>query len=155
MPSDEVLQKIDAPMKHWRVPDMENAFEGRVVGKITAAERSKKSAEIEELRTHWSPSEDAMSLIEVLKSFVGRRMKIQFWDPIMYLLDDEGPNPVLGICEDVVIQRDGVFLQAYLVLNGAKEIPTLKGSPSINFLKNGKYAPLAKISGVSIMPCDD
>ena len=152
MPSDEMLQKIEIPMNHWRVPDVENAFEGRIVGKITAEERRKKSAEIEEFRTHWSPSEEAMRLVEVLKSFIGRRMKIQFWDPIMYLLDDEGPNPLVGLCEDIVIQRDDAFLQAYLVLDGAKEIPTLRGSSSIDFMNNGKYAPLAKICDVSVMP---
>ena len=48
-----------------------------------------------------------MLLVEKLKAFVGTRVGIQFWDSIMFMLDDEGPFPLEGDCKDVVLLQEG------------------------------------------------
>ena len=75
-----------------------------------------------------------MQLLEQLKVYIGHRVQIQFWDPIMYMLDEEGPFPLEADCKDVVLLQDGEFLQAYLVVDSIREILTPEGYSPLGFL---------------------
>ena len=78
---------------HWRVPSAERAFDGWIEGRPSEEERSQRIEEVLRERADWKPSKEAMQQLEQLKIYIGCRVRIQFWDPIMYLLDDEGPFP--------------------------------------------------------------
>jgi hypothetical protein len=59
-------------------------------------------------------------------SFIGQRVRIQFFDPgTMYLLNqDEWPHPVEADCIGCTTLQDDGRLQAYLVLRGPIEVWT-------------------------------
>jgi hypothetical protein len=88
--------------------------------------------------------------VEQLKVFTGFRVQIQLWDPIMYILEDEGPFPLEADCKDVVVLQDSEFLQAYVVVDNIKEIPTPGGySPHYHLVSRDNthdlLIPLSKI----------
>lgn len=98
-----------------------------------------------------------MLLVEKLKAFVGARVGIQFWSSIMYMLDDEGPFPLEGDCKDVVLLQDGEFLQAYLIVENTREVPTSNGYSPMGYLTTrsdvaGLLAPLADLYEIWLLP---
>jgi hypothetical protein len=84
-----------------------------------------------------------------LERFIGQRVCIQFWDKIMFLLEDEGPYPVLANCQGIVLLRHEGFLQAYLILDGIEERPNVSGYSPARFLerenKGFTLAPIAEL----------
>ena len=126
--------KITVNINHWRVPSIERAFDGWLEGKPSEEERRQCIEETLRERAAWKPSKEAMQLLEQLKVYIGHRVQIQFWDPIMYMLDEEGPFPLEADCKDVVLLQDGEFLQAYLVVDSIREILTPEGYSPLGFL---------------------
>lgn len=142
--------KITVTTAHWRVPSVERALEGFVEGK--PSEELKRQIEFGTLRERaaWKPGAEAMRLVEQLKAYVGCRVHIQFWDPIMNMLDDEGPFPLEADCKDVVLLQHGEFLQAYLVIDDIREKPTQDGYSPQGYLVSienisGYLAPLSEL----------
>jgi hypothetical protein len=71
----------------------------------------------------------------------------------MYLLEEEGPNPVASNCTGVLLMQEGEFLQAYLLVSDLVECPTPDGYSALCYLKSlgGGYflAPVADLYTVS------
>lgn len=142
--------KITITTSHWRVPSVERAFDGWIEGKPSEEERRQCIEEALRKRASWKPNKEAMQLVEQLKAYVRCRIQIQFWDPIMYMLEDEGPFPLQADCKDVVLLQDGEFLQAYLVVDNIREIPTPDGYSPLRYLGSrdnivGQLAPLSEL----------
>jgi hypothetical protein len=83
--------------------------------------------------------------------FIGQRVCIQFWDPIMFLLEDEGPYPMLVDCRGIALLRHEGLLQAYLILNRIEELPNSSGYSPATFLDSKKQlgfalAPIAELA---------
>ena len=130
---------------HWRVPSEARAFDGWLEGRPTRAQRTAILAEVAASRENWTPNSEAWSQLRDLERFIGQRVRIQFWDPIMHLLEDEGPDPVLADCQGIVLLRREGFLQAYLILDRVEELPNSSG-----FLKRDSelgctLAPIAEL----------
>jgi hypothetical protein len=134
MSKSKALQKITVTKQHWLVPSVERALDGWIEGRPTEAEKNQLREKALKERATWKPSDEGMRLVEKLKEFIGRQVGVQFWDPIMNMLEDEGPFPFEGRCIDVVLLLDGEFQQAYLVLEDVQECPTPNG-----------YTPLGKL----------
>ena len=68
----------------------------------------------------------------------------------MYMLEDEGPFPLEGDCRDVLVLQQGDFLQAFMVLDNIRAIPTPEGYSPMGYLTtvagiDGQLAPLANV----------
>ena len=141
-------EKLTISTNHWQVPSEENALDGVVEGRPTEQRVAELREQARQERAVWKPNQEALDLVEKLKAFVGFRVRVQFWDSIMLMLDDEGPYPLEGDCTGVVVEpRDG-FPQAFLVMDNVLEIPTSNGFSSLRFLEKsksgtGQLAPLA------------
>lgn len=150
MERSPLLQKITIITNHWKVPSPERVLDGWLEGRPTEEELNRARKEALEARAVWKPSEEGMRLVEQLKAFIGTRVKIQFWDSIMLMLEDEGPYPLEGVCRDVLLSQQGEFLQAYIALDNVKEIRTTDGYSSLGYLVTlgnipGQLAPLSAI----------
>ena len=150
MTSTTDLQKVTLKTQEWCVPSVERAFDGWIEGTPSKVERRRVVQETLKARAAWKPSHEGMLLVEKLKAFVGTRVRIQFWDSIMFMLDDEGPFPLDGDCKDVVLLQDGEFLQAYLVVENTRELPTSNGYSPMGYLTTrsdvaGLLAPLSDL----------
>ena len=88
----------------------------------------------------WAPSKESWGQLRDLEHFIGRRVRLKFWDKIMHLLEDEGPYPTLSDCRGIVLLRQEGFLQAYLILSRIEELPNSSGYPPAKFLDSKKYA---------------
>ena len=119
--------KITVTTNYWRVPSIERCFDGLIEGRPSEEQRRKRIEDTIKARSVWKPSTEALNLFEQLKRYIGRRVYIQFWDPIMYMLDEEGPFPIEADCVDVIILKKDDFSQAYLVINKIHVIPTPEG----------------------------
>lgn len=126
----------------WRIPSEARAFEGMIVGHPTKAQRAERLRQVRAARDAWRPSPEAMAVVHRIQKLIGSRIWIQIWDPIMLLLEDEGPFPIEGICSDVFFREEGGFPQAFIGLSNALEHPTLSG-----------YSALAKYPGQSLLGC--
>ena len=138
----------------WRIPSPEHAFDGWIEGNPSKAKRQKAIAAATAAREAWKPSEEAFNLVEQLNGFSGSKVQLQFWDPIMYMLEPEGPFPAIADCLGVTLLQDDGFLQAYLMVDGVKEVPTAEGySPEGYFIKRADceylLAPVADLYSVS------
>jgi len=91
-----------------------------------------------------------------VQEFVGRRIRIQFWDPgTMYLLaEDEWPHPVEANCDGIITLMENGFLQAHLLLRDAVEIKTGGCSGLSHVVErsalNRKLASLAEMYEIEI-----
>jgi len=137
----------------WRVPSVETAFSGWLEGCPTPAERLQVIAKAEADRKAWTPSVEAMRLMEKLKEFTGFRVQIEFWDNCMWLCPEEGPYPLNATCRGVVVLKDGDHLQAFLELSDPAEQPNLDGYSPMSYLqKKGvsafDLAPLAHLYSI-------
>ena len=138
---------------HWRVPSVEGALSGILEGP-SEARRQEIVTEAITARAAWKPSAEGMQLVEQLKAFVGSRVQIQFWDSIMFWLEEEGPFPAEADCVGVALLQDGDFLQAYLLVRNVKEIPNKDGySPNCYFQQRADchhmHASLADVYSVA------
>lgn len=141
---------LTVSQNHWRVPSVERAFDGWLEGSPSEAEKLLVIAKAEADRAAWTPSTEAMALVERLKNFIGSRVQIQFWDSIMFCLEEEGPFPLFAICRGVILLRDGEFQQAYLELSDAVEQPNSEGYSPMSYLQRRAdsvfdLAPLADL----------
>jgi hypothetical protein len=136
---------------HWRVPSEARAFEGWLEGSPTPDQRTALLAEVARERENWAPNSEAWSQLRDLERFIGQRVRIQFWDPIILLLEDEGPYPMIADCRGLAILRNERFLQAYLILDRIEERPNSWGYSPASFLKPEKelgftLAPIAELA---------
>jgi hypothetical protein len=139
---------------HWRVPSDEHAFDGWLEGSPTPDERATILAEVRRKRETWAPSNEAWGQLRDLEHFIGRRVRLKFWDKIMHLLEDEGPYPTLSDCRGIVLLRQEGFLQAYLILSRMKELPNSSGYLPAKFLDSKNMpgltlAPIAELREIS------
>ena len=109
---------------YWRVPNEARAFENWLVGRPTPDERAAVLAEVRRERENWMPSTEAWNELQDLEPFVGQRVRIRVLDPILHMLEDEGPWPILADCRGIALLRHEGFLQAYLILDRIEEVPT-------------------------------
>ena len=115
---------------------MERAFSGILEGCPSELEKQQIIEAAKAARAAWKPTAEGMLLVERLKAFSGQRVRIQFWDTCMWLLENEGPYPAQANCHGVTLLQDGEFLQAYLMVSGVTEIPNEEGySPSAYFIQ--------------------
>lgn len=124
---------------HWCVPSESRAFDGWIEGRPTEQQKQEVLEATRIARAAWKPSEEGFALVEQIKGFVGSRIEVQFWDPIMFMLEDEGPYPVLADLVRVMLREDQGFLQAYLELANPREIPNSDGYSATGFF--GKSDP--------------
>ena len=146
--------EITISHNYWRVPSVQGAFSGILEGIPTPEQRREMIEAAEAARTSWKPSPEGMQLVERLKFFVGYRIRLQFWDSIMWMCEEEAPFPVHANCIGVMLLQDGDFLQAYIEVSNLQEYPTVEGySPQGYFQKkegsDNLLAPLADIYSVS------
>lgn len=134
----------------WLVPSEDRAFEGKLEGRVTPAERAERYAEVARLRKNWKPCPEAWSQLQDLEQFIEHRIRVQFWDPIMYMLEDEGPYPLHADCQGIALLRQEQFLQAYLMLARIEILPTSRGCSPERFLERKSelectLAPIAEV----------
>ena len=144
------LQKITINTNHWRVPSAEHALDGWLEGKPSEKVIRQAQATAIKERAAWKPTEEGLQLVEQLKAFIGTRVQIQFWTSIMLMCDEEGPFPLEGDCTDVLLLKQGDFLQAFMVLDNLRVIPTPEGFTPMGYLTpmdgiEGQLAPLADV----------
>lgn len=144
------LQKITIATNPWSIPSPEHAMDGWLEGKPSEEEVRQARAKASRARKAWKPSEEGQQLVEQLKAFAGTRVQIQFWHSIMFMLEDEGPFPLEGDCKDVLVLPQGEFLQAFMVLDNIRAIPTPEGYTPMSYLTtvdgiDGQLAPLANV----------
>ena len=134
----------------WRVPSVGTAFSGWLEGTATEAEKLLVIAKTEATRAAWSPSTEAMELVERLKSFIGSRVTIQMWDSDMWLFPQEGPHPFSADCVGVIVINIDGFQQAFIEITNAKVLPTPDGYDPLTYLQthaesNFQLVPLASL----------
>jgi len=128
--------EIEIRENYWKIPSEKNAFDTWIEGRPTEEERQKTIEAALAAREQWKPNIDGWQLVEKLTRFVGSRVRIQFWDPIMFMLDDEGPFPVEADLVHVVIGTEDGFPQAYLRLKNLAEIPTPNGHAASRYIND-------------------
>jgi hypothetical protein len=138
---------------HWRVPSEARAFDGWLEGSPTPDQRAATLAEVARRRETWTPNSEAWGQLRDVERFIGQRVCIQFWDPIMFLLEDEGPYPVLADCQGIALLRRERFLQAYLILDRIEERPNVPGYSPARFLERDSklgwtLAPIAEVAEI-------
>lgn len=129
----------------WRMPSEERAFEGMIAGRPTKMQRVDRLRQVRAARETWKPSAEAIALVDHIRTMVGRRICIQIRDPIMELLEDEGPFPIAGICIEVTVREDGGFPQAFIGLSETSERVSLHGYAAL-----GKFSVQSSPGNVSI-----
>jgi hypothetical protein len=131
--------KYKIEIAHWRVPSEERAFDGWLEGSPTPDQRTARLAEVARRRENWTPNSEAWSQLRDLERFIGQRVCMQFWDPIMFLLEEEGPYPMLADCQGIILLRREQFLQAYLILDRIEDRPNEFGYSPARFLTEESY----------------
>lgn len=147
-----VHMKYAIQTAHWRVPSEDRALDGWLEGSPTPEQYAALIAEAKRERKNWKPSAEAWGQLRDLEDFIGQRVRIQFWDPIMSLLDNEGPYPMVAECRGIALLRDESFLQAYLILDRIEEGPNLSGRSSRFLKRQGEVgltlAPIAHLAEI-------
>ena len=149
--------KLTFTRRAWCVPSEGRAFAGWLEGRPTEAQREAAIARARQQRAAWRPSVQAWDQLIQLQAFVGRRVRIQFWDPTMYLLaGDDWPHPVEAHCEGIATLIHLGHLQAFLVVRDLVEVET-GGSSGLAYLVNRamvtfKLAPVADMYEIDVVP---
>lgn len=138
----------------WLVPSEARALEGYVEGTPTADMRAAAIARARRDRANWKPDTDAWLQLIQLHAFVGKRVRIQFFDGTMYMLDeDEWPDPVEGDCIGVVTLGEKGYPQPFLMLQRVANARTGGDSRSSYLVRrdsiNSILAPVADFYEVS------
>lgn len=82
----------------------------------------------EESLTAWSPGTDAWALLARLRAFVGRKVVVQLGDPVVVMLDGEGPYPMAALCRDIVTHFDRAGrLCAFVVVQDVEVVRSVRG----------------------------
>ena len=147
------LDEIRINRSLWTVPSAERALDGWLEGKPSEEQTRVAIATALAARASWKPSKQGLELVAQLKALIGWRIQIQFWDPIMSILEDEGPFPLDGDCTDVLLLQSGDFLQAYIALKNAQEVPNADGYSPLRCLRSvdgvaHRLAPLSAIYAI-------
>lgn len=125
---------IEVTQNHWLVPNEDTANEGWIEGRPTEEMKRKAVEEARARRAQWKPSPEGWQLVEQLAYLVGSRIRIQFWSPVMFMLEEEGPFPVEADLIHVAIGTEDGFPQAYMRLNNVTEIPTPDGCTASGYM---------------------
>jgi hypothetical protein len=148
--------KLTFERRAWCVPTEGRALEGWLEGSPTDAQREAALVRARQRRVDWKPDAQAFDQLVQVQGFVGRRVRIQFWDPgTMFLLaEDEWPHPVEATCDGVITLMEDGFLQAYLLVRDPVEIKT-GGCSGLSYLVergaiNCNLASLAELSEIEI-----
>jgi hypothetical protein len=131
---------------HWRLPSQARAFDGWIEGSPTPEQRATILAEVARERETWTPGQEAWNQLCDLGRFIGQRVRLQFWDRIMLLLEEEGPYPMLADCRGIIVLQHEGYLQAYLVVDHTEQLPNASGYSPAKFLST------EMISGLSLAP---
>lgn len=67
------------------------------------------------------------AVLDQLRPFVGKQVEIQAWDPIMVILDEEGPFLISGSIEELVIPDASASTPPHFRLAGARSFPAEDG----------------------------
>ena len=145
--------KLKFKRRPWCVPSEERALNGCLEGRPTAALRAAIVARTRRRRLAWKPDTEAWEQLIELQGVVGRRVRIQFWSPVMYLLaDDDWPHPVEAQCDGVLTLIEDGHVQAYLVLRDPVEVKTGGSSGLAHLVERGvakaRLAPVAALSEI-------
>ena len=114
---------IKVETNHWRIPSESKAFSGWLEGDATEAEREEQIAKTIAARKAWAPTAEAIKLCDELKGFIGCRVKIEFWDSCMVILN-EGPSPLIADVNGVKLLEMEGFTQAYLEVSNLVAVPS-------------------------------
>lgn len=129
-------QVITIKRAHWRIPSVGRAFDGYLVGKPTAEEKKGKIEQAKKDREAWKPIDKAWKQLEEVKLSINHNVIIQIWDPMMFMLGDEGPYPIKACCINVVTHPDADgFIQAYMKLKNVECIETENGYDGLGRLE--------------------
>jgi hypothetical protein len=142
--------RLTIQTRFWEVPSRERAFHGVIEGRPTEEQRRQVYEKVARERAEWEPTNHAWQQLRQLQDFVGRSVIIQFWHPIMFMLEDEGPFPLKADCRGIALAHEDGFLQPYLMLEDLSEVRTPGGCGSLGYLKriNGvamECAPVADL----------
>src|SRR5450755_4446286 len=95
------MTKVTLTRRAWLVPSEGRALKGWV--EPTAAQRIAVVTRVRQLRDAWTPNPTAWDQLIQLQGFVGRQVRIQFWNEVPSPgADDDWPDPGLGHCEGVI-----------------------------------------------------
>lgn len=123
--------KLTVGHNPWVLPSPPVYLEGRP----SPEEQARVEARVEAERRVWEPGPDAFALLERLRPFIGAGVVIQAWDSIMFLLDDEGPYPIVAMCTDVLTRTGPTGHQrAYIALSDPTERRMPRGSSVLSKL---------------------
>ena len=145
--------------RHWRVPHPDRATEGTIEGRPTPQQHSAAVERATKARAEWKPSSEAWQQLVDLHALIGQHVRVQFWNPIMIMLEEEGPNPLYAQCVGITtFQVDG-FLQPFLLLEDLREFKTPQGGSPMGYTieRTGyasRLAPLAEICEIEAVPPD-
>ena len=150
----DTTENLTISFNYWRVPSPERVYDGWIEGQPSAEDKRRVIEEAIAARDSWQPSPQALQLVQQLKAFAGCRVRLQFWNPIMFWFENEGAFPVEVDCIGTKLLHDGDFIQAYLEVADPKELPNEDGySPAGYFQKReGSYfllAPLANLYSIT------
>lgn len=123
---------------HWKIPNFESAFEGCLEGAPSDCERKEILESVERKRRLWEPSSEAWAQFDLLKPAIGKKVTVQQWDPIMLMLDDEGPHPLSAQCSGLHLSlNDDGKLQAFVSLDKVLCLVTPLGYDGRSKLQKG------------------
>jgi hypothetical protein len=99
----------------------------------------------------WQPDDEAWKQLKELHTFVGSRVRVQFFDPstMLLLAEDEWPHPVEADCRGVVTLLAQDHLQPFLIVERITERWT-GGCSGVSYLVkydsfDGLLAPVADL----------
>ena len=123
-----IEHRITFDKAHWRIPSVERAFDGILEGKPTDEEQKDIIEKAQRGHDDWSPSKEAWEQFEEMKKIIDHVIVVQIWDPIMFMLDDEGPYPMQSLCTGLhlIVNEEGKS-QAYMSLKNVRLIKTPGG----------------------------
>ncbi|MCL4683051.1 MAG: hypothetical protein KJZ92_17520 [Rhodocyclaceae bacterium] len=146
-----LLPIIEVTTNHWRVPSENTAMDGWIEGRPTEEMKRKAIEDARTRRAQWKPSPEGWQLVEQLAYLIGSRIRIQFWSPVMFMLEEEGPFPVEADLVNVLIKIEDGFPQAYMCLKSVTEIPTPDGCTASGYMTaddKSKGHLLASLAGL-------
>jgi hypothetical protein len=150
--------RLTIETRFWQVPSRTNAFQGVIEGRPTDDKRQQVYEKVDRERAEWKPSNEAWHQLRQLQEIVGQSVWIQFWNPIMFMLEDEGPFPLKADCRGITLVPEDGFLQPYLMLENVSEVLTPDGSSSLGYLKSipgiaATCAPVAELYEIGTLDC--
>jgi hypothetical protein len=123
--------KLTFNTNHWRFPSTPTYLEGGP----SPEQREREEAAARTALALWKPGPEAFEMLDRLRLAVGHTVVVQGWDPIMFMMDDEGPYPVQARCVDIVVRDDAEGRpRAYLVLENASTVATPNGYEAADLL---------------------